>query len=112
MQRFSCARLRSSTGPNVAISGIVSLLIASRMTSSVVLVEGTSDEVAVRALAGRLGRQLEAEGVQVLPIGGAQAIRRVLGTLPAGARAVGLCDEGEAPAFERALGSAFFVCVR
>jgi hypothetical protein len=82
------------------------------MTSSVVLVEGTSDKVAVRALAVRLGRDLEAEGVQLRPIGGAQAIRRVLASLPAGVRAVGLCDEGEARAFERALGSGFFVCVR
>src|SRR3954447_3245756 len=88
MQRFSCARLRSSTGPNVVISGIVGLLIASQMTSSVVLVEGTSDEIAVRALASRLGRDLDGEGVRVLPIGGAQAIRRVLASLPADARAV------------------------
>jgi hypothetical protein len=86
--------------------------MASSVTSSVVFVEGTSDEVAVRALAARLGRDLEREGVQVVPIGGAQAIRRVLESLPAGARAVGLCDQGEARAFERALGSAFFVCVR
>jgi hypothetical protein len=94
------------------ISGIVGLLIALSMTSSVVLVEGTSDEVAVRALAARLGRDLDGEGVRVVPIGGAQAIRRVLATLPAGVRAVGLCDEGEARAFERALCAAFFVCVR
>jgi hypothetical protein len=78
----------------------------------VVFVEGTSDEVAVRALAARLGRDLEAEGVSVVPIGGAQAIRRVLASLPDGVRAVGLCDEGEAQAFARALGSDFFVCVR
>jgi hypothetical protein len=78
----------------------------------VVFVEGTSDEVAVRALATRLGRDLEAEGVSVVPIGGAQAIRRVLASLPEGVRAVGLCDEGEARSFERALGSRFFVCVR
>ncbi len=77
-----------------------------------VFVEGTSDEVAVRALAARLGRDLEAEGVSVVPIGGAQAIRRVLASLPDGVRAVGLCDEGEAQAFARALGSDFFVCVR
>jgi len=101
-----------STGPDVGISGIVGLLIASSTTSSVVFVEGTSDEVAVRALAARLGRDLEREGIQVVPIGGAQAIRRVLESLAAGARAVGLCDEGEARAFERALGSSFFVCVR
>jgi hypothetical protein len=78
----------------------------------VVFVEGTSDEMAVRALASRLGRDLEAEGVAVVPIGGAQAIRRVLASLPEGVQAVGLCDEGEARSFERALGSAFFVCVR
>ena len=77
-----------------------------------VFVEGTSDEVAVRALAARLGRDLEAEGVDVVPIGGAQAIRRVLESLPEGVRAVGLCDEGEARSFERALGAEFFVCVR
>ncbi|HZR96552.1 MAG TPA: TOPRIM nucleotidyl transferase/hydrolase domain-containing protein [Gaiellaceae bacterium] len=82
------------------------------MTNSVVLVEGTSDEVAVRALASRLGRDLDAEGVAVVPIGGAQAIRRVLATLPDASRAVGLCDEREAPGFERALGDACFVCVR
>jgi hypothetical protein len=78
----------------------------------VVFVEGTSDEVAVRALAARLGRDLVAEGVSVVPIGGAQAIRRVLASLPDGTRAVGLCDEGEARSFERALGAGFFVCVR
>ena len=77
-----------------------------------VFVEGASDEVAVRALAARLGRDLDGEGVAVVPIGGAQAIRRVLETLPEGVRAVGLCDEGEARSFERALGSSFFVCVR
>src|SRR4051812_163836 len=87
------------------------LLISSQLTSSVVFVEGTSDEVAVRALAARLGRNLEAEDVSVVPIGGAQAIRRVLGSLPDDVRAVGLCDVGEARSFERALGSAFFVCV-
>src|SRR3954452_3361115 len=80
------------------------LLIYSQLTSSVVFVEGTRDEVAVHALAGRLGRDLDAEGVSVVPTGGAQAIRRVLGSLPEGVRAVGLCDEGEAASFERALG--------
>ena len=82
------------------------------MTATVVFVEGMSDEVAVRALATRLGRDLEADGVRVVPIGGAQAIGRFLASLPSGTRALGLCDEGEARAFERALGSAFFVCVR
>ena len=66
----------------------------------------------MRALAARVGRDLDAEGVDVVPIGGAQAIRRVLASLPEGVRAVGLCDEGEARSFERALGPGFFVCVR
>jgi hypothetical protein len=88
------------------------LLIAFQVTATVVLVEGTSDEVAVRALAARLGRELESEGVSVVPIGGAQAIRRVLQSLGPEVKAVGLCDEREAPGFERALGNSFFVCVR
>ncbi len=41
-----------------------------------VLVEGVSDQRAVEALARRRGRDLEAERVQIVPIGGAQAIRR------------------------------------
>ena len=41
---------------------------------AVVLVEGLSDQAAVEALAERRGRDLDAEGVAVVPIGGAQAI--------------------------------------
>jgi hypothetical protein len=41
---------------------------------AVVLVEGVSDQVALEALAERRGRNLHAEGVSVLSIGGAQAI--------------------------------------
>ena len=53
---------------------------------AVVLVEGTSDAVAVETLAERRGRDLEAEGVFVVPIGGAQAIGRFLGVYPRGVR--------------------------
>src|ERR1700750_2446741 len=84
---------------------------------AVVLVEGVSDQVALETLAERRGRDLEAEGVRVLPIGGAQAIRRVLEEL-AGRRApsAGLCDEAEPPSFARGfahagLDSRFDVCV-
>jgi hypothetical protein len=45
---------------------------------AVVLVEGISDQQAVEALAERRGRNLDAEGVSVMPIGGAQAIGRFL----------------------------------
>jgi OLD-like protein len=46
--------------------------------STIVLVEGVSDQVAVEALAERRRRNLAAEGVSVVPIGGAQAIGRFL----------------------------------
>ena len=43
-----------------------------------VLVEGVSDRIALETLAVRRGRDLAAEGVSVVAIGGAQAIGRVL----------------------------------
>ena len=73
---------------------------------AVVLVEGISDGRALSALATRRGRNLEAEGVSVVPIGGAQAIGRVLDELgPRGLdiRLAGLCDAGEEGHFRRAL---------
>src|SRR5919199_5970444 len=73
---------------------------------AVVLVEGISDRVAVEALAERRGRDLEAEGVSVVPIGGAQAIGRFLDRFgPRGldARLAGLCDAGEEREFLRGL---------
>ena len=48
----------------------------SRDTPSRSLVEGISDQRALEALAARRGRDLEAEGVSVVPIGGAHAIGR------------------------------------
>jgi len=75
---------------------------------AVVLVEGLSDRVAVEALAGRRGRDLAAEGVSVVPIGGAQAIRRALDLYgPPGLDLVlaGLCDVGEERSFRRGLES-------
>ena len=73
---------------------------------SVVLVEGVSDRVAVEALAVRRGRDLAAERVAVVPIGGAQAIGRFLERFgPPGedARLAGLCDLGEEADFRRGL---------
>jgi hypothetical protein len=73
---------------------------------AVVLVEGISDKVALETLAERRGRNLEAEGVSVVPIGGAQAIRRFLdrfGPRGLGVRLAGLCDAGEEADFRRAL---------
>ena len=42
----------------------------------VILVEGVSDQRALEALAARHGRDLEAEGVAIVPIGGAHAVGR------------------------------------
>jgi hypothetical protein len=73
---------------------------------AVVLVEGLSDRSAVEALAERRGRDLAAEGVSVVPIGGAQAIRRALELYgPGGLDVVlaGLCDAGEETSFLRGL---------
>jgi hypothetical protein len=73
---------------------------------TVVLVEGISDRRAVEALAERRGRDLAAEGVSAVPIGGAQAIGRFLAQFgPQGLdlRLAGLCDAGEEPEFRRGL---------
>jgi hypothetical protein len=65
---------------------------------TVVLVEGTSDQVALQALAARRGRDLAAEGVAVVPMGGARSTRRFLELFgPRGLNLglAGLCDAGE-----------------
>jgi hypothetical protein len=73
---------------------------------AVVLVEGSSDQVAVETLAERRGRNLHAEGISVVPIGGAQAIGAFLekfGLQGLDVRLAGLCDAGEERDFQRGL---------
>jgi hypothetical protein len=73
---------------------------------SVVLVEGISDRLALETLAERRGRDLDAEGVSVTPIGGAQSIGRFLDQFgPRGLdlRLAGLCDAAEEDDFRRGL---------
>ncbi len=73
---------------------------------AVVLVEGISDQVAVETLAGRRGRNLAAEGISVVPIGGAQAIGKFLKQLgPQGhdLKLAGLYDAAEEGEFRRGL---------
>jgi len=72
----------------------------------VVLVEGPSDQVALRTLARRHDRDLDAEGISIVPIGGATNIQTFLELVGAPRPDVdlaGLCDAGEAPHFARAL---------
>lgn len=66
-------------------------------------VEGPSDRAAVEALAERLGRRLDRDGVEVVAIGGAHALGRFLADLAPGVRAAGLCDSAEAARVARAL---------
>jgi len=84
-----------------------------------VLLEGLSDVAAVDALAASRGRNLEAEGVCVLPMGGAMSVGRfahLLGPPGLGLRLTGLCDEAERRYYARGLERAgaaqqgFFVC--
>jgi hypothetical protein len=76
---------------------------------AIIFVEGLSDQIAVETLAVRRGRDLEAEGVVVVPIGGAHAIGRFAGRFP-GRDLVGLCHAGEEAVFRRNL-ERVHVCV-
>jgi hypothetical protein len=65
---------------------------------AVILVEGLSDQAAVGTLAARRGRDLDTEGVFVVPMGGATNIGHFLdlfGPRGLGVTLAGLCDEGE-----------------
>ena len=76
------------------------------MRPTTVLVEGHSDRVAVETLAARLGHDLVAQQVTVVPMGGATSIGRFVTRYgPAGAahRLVGLCDRAESAYVLRAL---------
>ena len=84
-----------------------------------VLLEGPSDVAAVEALAASRGRDLAAEGVCVLPMGGAMSVGRFAGLLGPpglGLSLTGLCDERERSYYARGLERAgaaqqeFFVC--
>jgi hypothetical protein len=108
------------------VDAVVSHLIDSR---AVVLVEGTSDQLALERLAERRGRKLSAEAISIVPIGGATSIGRFLDVLgPRGldVELAGLCDAGEEGYVQRSLERAglgssldrakmealgFFVCV-
>jgi hypothetical protein len=73
---------------------------------AVVLVEGVSDQRALEALAERRGRKLDAEGVSIVPMGGAQAVGRFLARYGPGGldlRLAGLCDAAEEGDLRRAL---------
>jgi hypothetical protein len=76
---------------------------------AVVLVEGVTDRIALEAVARRLDVDLDA--TEIVPIGGAQAVRRASAELE-GRPVAGLCDVGEERWFRRVLGEATYVCVK
>jgi hypothetical protein len=118
------------SGPAAATEATAVALARAEGARTVVLVEGVSDQIAVETLAGRRGRDLAAEGIVVLPVGGAHGVARYLrrfGPAGTGARLAGLCDAGEAHIVRRSLAAAglgapasradlarlgFFVCVK
>ncbi|MEU9233667.1 TOPRIM nucleotidyl transferase/hydrolase domain-containing protein [Streptomyces subrutilus] len=108
--------LRAAGGPG----GPAGELAARLGVRTAVLLEGASDLAAVEALAVRRGRDLAAEGVCVVSMGGAMSVGRyagLLGPTGLGLRLAGLCDERERPFFDRGLARAgapradVFVCV-
>ena len=75
-------------------------------TRTVVLVEGASDKAAIEVLARRHERDLAAEGISLVAMGGATIIGTYVGRYgPAGLglRLAGLCDAGEEVDYRRSL---------
>jgi OLD-like protein len=79
------------------------------MEHVVIAVEGVSDRVALELLARRRGRDLGAEGIEIVPIGGAHAISRFVAELPPRTAVRGLCDAKEEYLFRRVLDDVY-VC--
>ncbi len=78
---------------------------------AVILVEGLSDQEAVRALARRRSLDLAGSGVRVVAMGGATSVARFIdlfGPRGAGVRLTGFCDLGELEYFRRGLERAGF----
>jgi hypothetical protein len=94
------------SGPAAPIQATARALAKVDTAVAVVLVEGISDQIALETAAVGRGRNLEAEGVVIVPIGGAHAICRVLttlGRLGTRMRLAGLCDLHEEEIFRRGL---------
>jgi hypothetical protein len=110
----SLSRLVAVTGPagssNVALAAAVAAVRTAPVGScAVILVEGVSDQSAIEALAARQGRNLDQEGVFVVPMGGATNIAPFLDLFgPRGldVALAGLCDEGEEGVFRLGLARA------
>jgi hypothetical protein len=107
-RRFQLAAVESLAGGGEApmVAAAAHALAARVDPRTVVLVEGSSDQVALQALAEHRGRDLAAEAIAVVPMGGATNIRRFLelfGPRGLNLRLAGLCDAGEEAEVRRGL---------
>ena len=94
--------------PPLSTTAACELVIGANAVSAI-LVEGWSDQAALVALARRRGWDLHAEGVVIVPIGGATNIdrfARALGPCGLDVRLAGLCDVAEVPQVRRGLARA------
>jgi hypothetical protein len=104
-------RAWAAGGPDASAAAAVARELADDGLTTVVLVEGVSDQCAVEALAAARDRDLIGEGVCVVPIGGAMGVARFLRLFGRSGLAVsvrGLCDEAEESQFRRGLEQAGF----
>jgi len=100
-----------ASGPAATTRATAAALAKTDRARAIILVEGISDQIALETLAVRRGRDLGAEGVVILPIGGIHAIKRYLrqfGPEGADVRVAGLCDAGEEEFLRRSLAVARF----
>ena len=92
------------SGPDACTRATARALAKVDNAVAVVLVEGISDQIALETAAVGRGRDLEAERIVIMPIGGAHAIGRFLarsGPLGTRVRLAGLCDLREEELFRR-----------
>jgi hypothetical protein len=91
--------------PPLAVEAACELLVGAKARAAI-LVEGWSDEAALESLARRRDRDLTAEGIGVVPMGGITNIGKfadALGPRGLGFRLAGLYDAAEEPAVLRTL---------
>ena len=114
------------SGPDAPLRATARALAKVDAARALVLVEGISDQIALETAAAGRGRDLDAEGVVIVPIGGAHAIRRFLTRFAPVTPLAGLYDRREEEIVRRGLVDAgvgapasradlealgFFVCV-
>jgi len=90
-------------GPGATPRATAQALARVGAARTVVLVEGVSDQLAVETAATALHRDLDAEGVVILPIGGAHGVRRFAPGFGRDVRLLALCDRREEEIVRRGL---------